>query len=74
MMKRLLTLLVLAAISAGVFALGSLRGKSDSKAILHVAEEVALTVTHQLGRRMAIATCSVMCLAAIGGRAALEFV
>ena len=45
MMKGLLTLLVLAAISAGVFALGSLRGKSDSNAILHVAEEVALTVS-----------------------------
>ncbi|MEK7757959.1 MAG: efflux RND transporter periplasmic adaptor subunit, partial [Planctomycetota bacterium] len=44
-MKGLLTLLVLAAISAGIFALGSLRGKSDSKAILHVAEEVALTVS-----------------------------
>ena len=44
-MKGLLTLLVLAAISAGVFALGSLRGKSDSKAFLHVAEEVALTVS-----------------------------
>jgi len=44
MIKGFLTLLVLAAISAGVFALGSLRGKSDSKAILHVAEEVALTV------------------------------
>ena len=45
MVKGLLTLLVLAAISAGVFALGSLRGKSDSKAILNVAEEVALTVS-----------------------------
>lgn len=45
MIKGILTLLVLAAISAGVFALGSLRGKSDSKAILHVAEEVALTVS-----------------------------
>ena len=45
MIKGFLTLLVLAAISAGVFALGSLRGKSDSKAILHVAEEVALTVS-----------------------------
>lgn len=44
-MKGLLTLLVLAAISAGIFALGSLRGKSDGKAILHVAEEVALTVS-----------------------------
>ena len=35
---------------------------------------IGLTVTHQLSRRMAIATCSVMCLVAIGGRAALEFV
>jgi len=45
MIKGFLTLLVLAAISAGVFALGSLRGKSDDKSILHVAEEVALTVS-----------------------------
>ena len=35
---------------------------------------MGLTVTHQLGRRMAIATCSVMCLVAIGVRAGLEFV
>ena len=34
---------------------------------------MGLTVTQQLSRRMAIATCSVMCLAAIGGRVALEF-
>ncbi len=34
---------------------------------------IGLTVTHQLSRRMAIATCSVMCLAAIGGRVALEY-
>ncbi len=45
MLKGLLTLLVLAAISAGVIALGSFRSKSDNKSILHVAEEVALTVS-----------------------------
>ncbi len=43
-MKGLLTLLFLAAITAGVFALGGLRGESDEKSILNVAEEVALTV------------------------------
>ena len=43
-MKGLLTLLVLAAISAGVFALGSLHKRSDGKALIHVADEVALTV------------------------------
>ncbi|MFQ5592380.1 MAG: efflux RND transporter periplasmic adaptor subunit, partial [Phycisphaerae bacterium] len=43
-MKGLLTLLVLIAVSAGVFALGSLRRSSDGKALLHVADEVALTV------------------------------
>ena len=43
-MKAFLTLLVLAAISAGVFALGSLRTASTDKPILHVAAEVALTV------------------------------
>ena len=37
-------MLVLAAISAGVFALGSLRKGADGKALLHVADEVALTV------------------------------
>lgn len=35
---------------------------------------IGLTVTHQLSRRMAIATCSVMCVVAIGGHMALEFV
>src|SRR3972149_1278549 len=44
-MKGLLTLLVLAAISAGIFFLGSFRGKSDAKSLLHVAEEVPLTVS-----------------------------
>lgn len=43
-MKALLTLLLLAAISVGVFALGSYRKGADDKPILHVAEEVSLTV------------------------------
>ncbi len=43
-MKALLTLLLLAAICAGVFALGSLRKGATDKPMLHVAEEVALTV------------------------------
>ncbi len=44
-MKALVTLLVLAAISAGIFTLGTLRGKEDNKSILHVAQEVPLTVS-----------------------------
>jgi HlyD family secretion protein len=43
-MRALLTLLVLVAISAGVFALGGLHKRSDGKSLLHVADEVALTV------------------------------
>ena len=43
-MKGILTLLLLVAVSAGVFALGSLRKESDGKPLLHVAKEVALTV------------------------------
>lgn len=43
-MKAILTLLLLAAVSAGVFALGSLRKGDSAKPILNVAEEVALTV------------------------------
>lgn len=35
---------------------------------------IGLTVTQQLSRRMAIATCSVMCLLAIGARVGLAFV
>lgn len=35
---------------------------------------IGLTVTHQLSRRTAIATCSVLCVLAIGGRIALEYV
>jgi len=43
-MKALLTLLVLATISAAVFALGSIRQGTGDKSILHVADTVALTV------------------------------
>lgn len=43
-MKALLTLLLLVAVSAGVFALGSFRKEATDKSLLHVAEEVALTV------------------------------
>ncbi|MFQ5494044.1 MAG: efflux RND transporter periplasmic adaptor subunit [Phycisphaerae bacterium] len=43
-MKGLLTLVVLIAVSAGVFALGTLRRQSDDKPIVHVATEVALNV------------------------------
>ncbi len=43
-MRGFLTILVLVAVGAGVFALGSLRRESDDKPLLHVAEEVALTV------------------------------
>jgi HlyD family secretion protein len=43
-MKGILTLVILAAISVGVFALGSLRKETDGKPILHVAKEAALTV------------------------------
>lgn len=43
-MKALLTLLLLVAISVGVFALGKIRRDSDDKPLLHIAEEVALTV------------------------------
>ncbi len=43
-MKGLITLVVLIGICAGVFALGNLRRGEDKKPIIHVAEEVALTV------------------------------
>lgn len=43
-MKAMLTLILLAAISAGVFALGSFRKGDGGKPVLHVADEVALTV------------------------------
>lgn len=43
-MKAFLTLLTLAVISAAVFTLGSYRRGAGDKPILHVADEVALTV------------------------------
>ena len=43
-MKGILTLIILAAIGAGVFALGKVRSKDGDKPILKIAEEVALTV------------------------------
>jgi len=38
-----------------------------------VLAAVGLVVTRQLGRRMAVATCAVMCLVAMGARAAMQF-
>jgi HlyD family secretion protein len=43
-MKGILTLIILAAVGAGVFALGKVRTKEGDKPILQIAEEVALTV------------------------------
>jgi HlyD family secretion protein len=43
-MRGFLTLLVLIAVCAGVFALGGLRKNTDGEAIIHVAEELPLTV------------------------------
>lgn len=43
-MKGLLTLLVLGAISAGIFALGSLHRDGEDKPLIHVAEELPLDV------------------------------
>jgi len=43
-MKPLLAVLLLVAISAGVFVLGSFRRGSDNKPLLHVADELPLTV------------------------------
>ena len=43
-MKGFVTLFVLLGISAGVFMLGNFRKGVDGKALLHVADEVALTV------------------------------
>ncbi len=43
-MKAILTILLLAAISAGVFSLGSLRQPGSDKSLLHVAQEVGLPV------------------------------
>lgn len=43
-MRGFLTLLVLIAVCAGVFALGSFRKNTDGMAIIHVAKELPLTV------------------------------
>ena len=43
-MKSIITLVVLAGISAGVFALGSFRKGDDDKSLLHIAEELAINV------------------------------
>jgi len=43
-MKGLLTVAVLAGISAGVFALGTFRRESNDKPLLHIAEELAINV------------------------------
>lgn len=43
-MRGFVTLLILGAICVGVFALGNLHRGEDGKVLLHVAEEVALTV------------------------------
>lgn len=43
-MRGFLALLVLAGISVGVFALSSLRRETDDKPLLHVAQEVPVTV------------------------------
>jgi len=44
-MRKLIPILALAALSAGIFALGSLRRGSDEKPLLNVADEVALSVS-----------------------------
>jgi len=43
-MKGFLTLLLLVAISVGVFALGNLKKNGSNKSLLHVADDVPLTV------------------------------
>ncbi len=43
-MKRIVTVLIIVGVAGGLFALGSLRRGSDDKPILHIAEEVPLTV------------------------------
>jgi len=50
-MRGLVTLLVLVGISAGVFALGNIKRGADDKPLLHVADEIALTVTTSKPRR-----------------------
>ncbi|NOT01479.1 MAG: efflux RND transporter periplasmic adaptor subunit [Phycisphaerales bacterium] len=43
-MKGIVTLVLLVGISAGLFALGKVKRADDKKPLIHVAEEVALTV------------------------------
>ncbi len=43
-MKAFLTLLTIALISGAIFSLGSLRRKADDQPLVHVADEMALTV------------------------------
>ncbi|HKQ48205.1 MAG TPA: efflux RND transporter periplasmic adaptor subunit [Phycisphaerae bacterium] len=43
-MKRIITLIIILAVAGGLFAIGSLRRGADDKPILHVAEDVPLTV------------------------------
>lgn len=53
-MRKLFSLLLLAIVAGGVFALASFRGGSDDKPILRVAEEVPLTVNVALPERQEI--------------------
>ncbi|HUN81883.1 MAG TPA: efflux RND transporter periplasmic adaptor subunit [Phycisphaerae bacterium] len=53
-MRKVATLIILLAIAGGVFALGSLRRGSDDKPILHVADEVPLTVNIAQPKRQEI--------------------
>ncbi len=43
-MKRIVTVLIILAVAGGLFAVGSLRRGSDAKPILHIADELPLTV------------------------------
>lgn len=53
-MKTILTLAVLAAVSGGVFLLGSFRRSSDGKPLLHVAPELPLVVKVAKPKRQTI--------------------
>jgi HlyD family secretion protein len=53
-MKKLWTLIILLVIGGGIFALGSLRRGSDDKPIIHVADDVPLTVAIAQPKRQEI--------------------
>lgn len=53
-MRKFISLVVLFAITGGIFALGSLRRGADDKPILNVADEVPLTVNVTLPERQEI--------------------